>query len=122
MREIHEVRIEEAARPAVYSLHERGSNQLVIPPSGMAVRAAVEPASIVLAIRQAIRSIDKNQPMWRAERLEDVFAHQLTTPTQRTALMSAFALLGCCWRQSDYMECSRTQSRSASAKSVCAWH
>jgi len=93
VREIHEVGMEEAARPAVYSLHEQGSNQLMIPPSGIAVRTAVEPASIVSAIRQAIWSIDKNQPMWRVQTLEDVFAHQLTTPTQSTALMGAFALL-----------------------------
>jgi len=36
----------------------------MIPPGGITVRAAVEPASIVSAIREAIWSIDKNQPMW----------------------------------------------------------
>jgi predicted permease len=93
VKEVHEVAMEEAARPAVYSLHEQGSDQLMIPPSGIAVRTAVEPASIVSAIRQAIWSVDKNQPMWRVQSLEDVFARQLTTPTQSTALMGAFALL-----------------------------
>src|SRR5260370_4043207 len=38
-------------------------------------------------------SIDKNQPMWRVQTLEDAVARQLTTPTQSTALMGAFALL-----------------------------
>jgi ABC-type antimicrobial peptide transport system permease subunit len=47
----------------------------------------------VSAVRQAIWSIDKNQPIWHVETLEDVFARQLTTPTQSTALMGAFALL-----------------------------
>ena len=93
VKEIHEVGMEEAARPAVYSLHDQGSSQLMIPPGGIAVRTAVEPASIVPAIRQAIWSIDKNQPMWRVRTLEDIFARQLTTPTQSTALMGAFALL-----------------------------
>jgi predicted permease len=93
VKEIHEVGMEEAARPAVYSLHDQGSNQLMIPPGGVAVRTAVEPASIVSAVRQAIWSIDKNQPMWRVQTLEDIFARQLTTPTQSTALMGAFALL-----------------------------
>jgi ABC-type antimicrobial peptide transport system permease subunit len=93
VKEVHEVGMEEAARPAVYSLHEQGSDQLMIPPGGIAVRTAVEPASIVPAIRQALLSIDKNQPMWRVQTLEDIFAHQLTTPTQSTALMGAFALL-----------------------------
>jgi putative ABC transport system permease protein len=93
VKEIHEVGMEEAARPAVYGLHEQNSDQLMIPPGGIAVRTAVEPASIVPAVRQAIWSIDKNQPMWRVQTLEDTFARQLTTPTQSTALMGAFALL-----------------------------
>jgi putative ABC transport system permease protein len=81
VKEIHEVGMEEAERPAVYSLHEQGSDQLMLPPSGIAVRTAVEPASIVPAIRQALWSIDKNQPMWRVQSLEDMFARQLSTPT-----------------------------------------
>ena len=93
VKEIHEVGMEEAARSAVYLLHGQGNNQLMIPPGGIAVRTAVEPASIVSAIRQAIWSIDKNQPMWRVQTLEDLFARQLTTPTESTALMGAFALL-----------------------------
>jgi putative ABC transport system permease protein len=93
VKEIHEVGMEEAAEPAVYSLHEQGSDQLMIPPGRIAVRTAVEPASIVSAIRQAIWSVDKNQPIWRVRTFEDIFARQLTTPTQSTALMGAFALL-----------------------------
>jgi putative ABC transport system permease protein len=93
VKEINEVGMEEVARPVVYSLHEQGSDQLMIPPRGIAIRTAVEPASIVPAIRQAIWSIDKNQPIWRVQTLEDMFAQQLTTPTQSTALMAAFALL-----------------------------
>src|SRR5262249_1768612 len=91
--EIHEVGMGDKARPAVYSLHEQGSSQLMIPPSGIAVRTAVEPASIISAVREAIWSIDRNQPIWRVQTIEDTFARQLTTPTQSTALMGAFALL-----------------------------
>jgi len=93
VKEVHEVGMEEAPRPAVYSLHEQGSDQLMIPPSGIAVRTAVEPASLVPAIREAIWSVDKNQPLWRVQTLADLFGRQLTTPTQSTALMGAFALL-----------------------------
>jgi putative ABC transport system permease protein len=76
-----------------YSLHEQGSDQLMIPPGGIVVRTAVEPESIVSAIRQAIWSIDKNQPIWRVQTLEDIFARQLSTPAQSTALIGAFAVL-----------------------------
>ena len=57
------------------------------------VRTAVEPASIVSAVRQAIWSVDKNQPVWRVQTLEEIVDRQLSTPSQSTTLLSAFALL-----------------------------
>ena len=62
-------------------------------PSGIVVRTAVEPASIVSAVRQAIWSVDKNQPIWRVRTLEQIVDRQLSTPAQSTTLLSAFALL-----------------------------
>ena len=53
----------------------------------------MDPASIVSTIRGAMWYIDKNQPMWRVQTLEDKFDRALATPTESTALMGAFALL-----------------------------
>jgi putative ABC transport system permease protein len=93
VREIHEVGMDDIAKPAVYALHDHNSDQVMIPPGGIAVRTSVEAASIVPAIREAIWSVDKNQPIWRVRTLDDIFARQLARPTQSTALMGAFALL-----------------------------
>jgi len=57
------------------------------------VRTAVEPASIVTAVRQAVWSVDRNQPIWRVQTLEQIVDRQLSTPTQSTTLLTAFALL-----------------------------
>ena len=57
------------------------------------VRTSVEPASIVSAVRQAIWSVDKNQPVTRVQTVEEIVARQLSAPSQNTALLSAFALL-----------------------------
>ena len=92
VKEIREVGMEEALRPAVYKLHEQ-ADQIGSDPSGIVVRTSVEPASIVSAVRQAIWSVDKNQPIWRVQTLEEIVGRQLSTPTQSTTLMSAFALL-----------------------------
>ena len=83
----------EEVRPAVYRLHEQTRPMGRSQPSGIVVRTAVEPASIVPAVRQAIWSVDKNQPIWRVETLEEIVDRQLSTPTQSTALLGAFALL-----------------------------
>jgi len=82
----------EALRPAVYRLHDQ-TDQVGSLPSGIVVRTTVESASIFSAVRQAIWSVDKHQPIWRVQTLEEIVARQLSTPAQSTTLMSAFALL-----------------------------
>ena len=92
MKPIREAGVLEDMKPAVYRLHEHcdqiGSLQL-----GIVVRTAVEPASIISAVRQAIWSLDKNQPLARIQTMEEIVDRQLSTPSQSTALLSAFALL-----------------------------
>jgi putative ABC transport system permease protein len=93
VKEVREVGMAEALRPAVYCLHEQANDQLMIPASGIVVRTTVEPESIVSAVRQAIWSVDKNQPIWRIQTLEEIVDRQLSTSSQSATLMSAFALL-----------------------------
>jgi len=92
VKEIREVGMEEELRPAVYRLHEQ-ADQVMGEPSGIVVRTSIEPMSIVSALRQAIWSVDKNQPVARVQTIEDIMARQLSVPSQSTALLSAFALL-----------------------------
>jgi predicted permease len=92
VKEIREVGIEEELRPAVYRLLEH-ADQVGSEPSGIVVRTSVEPESIVAAVRQAIWSVDKNQPIARVQTVEEIVARQLATSSQSSGLMSAFALL-----------------------------
>jgi predicted permease len=92
---LREVTIAEEPRPAVYLLHEQ-TDQFGTKgarPSWIVVRTAGDPATVVPALRQAIQSVDRNQPMWRVETLEEIVDRQLSTPRQTTALMGAFAVL-----------------------------
>jgi predicted permease len=92
VKPIREAGVLEDMKPAVYRLHEHcdqiGSLQL-----GIVVRTAVEPASIVPAVRHAIWSLDRNQPLARIQTMDEIVNRQLSTPSQSTALLSAFALL-----------------------------
>ena len=92
VKEIRERGVAEDSRPAIYRVHEQAdqTNDL---PSGIVVRTAVEPASIVSAVRHAVWSVDKNQPLARIRTMEDIVDRQLSTPTQSTALLGAFAVL-----------------------------
>ena len=92
VKEIRDRGVAEELKPAVYRLHEQ-ADQSGDQPSGIVVRTAVEPASIVSAVRQAIWSVDKNQPVARVQTIEEIVDRQLSAPSQNTALLGAFALL-----------------------------
>jgi predicted permease len=92
VKEIRDRGVAEELKPTIYRLHEQ-ADQSVDQPSGIVVRTSVEPASIVAAVRQAIWSADKNQPVARVQTIEEIVARQLSVPSQNTTLLSAFALL-----------------------------
>jgi putative ABC transport system permease protein len=92
VKEIRERGVAEDLKPAVYRLHEQ-SDQTNDQASGIVVRTSVDPARIIPAIRQAIWSVDKNEPISRLQTIEDIVDRQLSGPTQSTALLAAFAVL-----------------------------
>jgi predicted permease len=92
VKDIRERGVAEEVHPAIYRVHEQ-ANQSGAQPSGIVVRTSVDPASIVGAVRQAIWSVDKNQPVARVQTINDIVARQLSVPSQNTTLLSAFALL-----------------------------
>jgi putative ABC transport system permease protein len=92
VKEVREVGMAEELLPTVYKPLEQ-ADQIGAETSGVVIRAAVDPASLVPAIREAIWSIDKEQPIWRVQTFDTILDRQLSTPAQSTALMSAFAVL-----------------------------
>jgi putative ABC transport system permease protein len=92
VKPIRESGVLDEAKPAVYRVYEQ-CDQVGDLRAGIVVRTAVEPASIVSAVRQAVWSVDKNQPVARIQTMEEIVDRQLSTPTQSTALLAAFAVL-----------------------------
>ena len=92
VKQIRESGVLDEAKPAVYRVHEQ-CDEMDDLNAGIVVRTAVEPASIVSAVRQAIWSLDKNQPLARIQTMEEIVDGQLSTPTHSTALLGAFAVL-----------------------------
>jgi ABC-type antimicrobial peptide transport system permease subunit len=92
VKRIPENGVLEEAKPAVYRVYEQ-CDQIGDTNAGIVIRTAVEPASIVPAVRQAIWSLDRNQPIARIQTLEDIVDRQLSTSSQSTTLLGAFALL-----------------------------
>ena len=83
----------EEAKPAIYRVFEQCDQVDERLSAGIVVRTALEPESIISSARQATWSIDRNQPLARIQTMEEIVDRQLSTPSQSTALLSAFALL-----------------------------
>ena len=92
VRSIPESGVLEEPKPAVYRVYEQ-CDQIGGLDAGIVVRTAVDPSSIVPAVRRAIWSLDQNQPLARMRTMEAIVARQLSTPSQSTTLLGAFALL-----------------------------
>ena len=92
VKQIRESGVLEEARPAVYRVREQ-CDQIDDLSAGIVVRTAVEPTSMISSVRRAIWSLDKNQPLARIRTMEAIIDRELSTPSQSTALLAAFALL-----------------------------
>jgi putative ABC transport system permease protein len=92
VKPIRESGVLNEARPAVYRVHEQ-CDQIGDLAAGIIVRTAATPESIVSAVREAIWSLDRNQPIARVRTLDQIIDGQLSTSSQSTVLLGAFALL-----------------------------
>ncbi len=92
VKQIPESGVLDEAKPAVYRVNEQ-CDQIGDLNAGIVVRTAVEPASIISAVRNGIWSLDKNQPIARIQTMEEIVDRQLSTPSESTSLLGAFALL-----------------------------
>ncbi len=92
VKAIREAGVLEEMKPVVYRLPEH-CDQVGTLDTGIVVRTALAPSSIVPAVRHAIWSLDKSQAIARVQTMDAIVDSQLSTPTQSTALLSAFAVL-----------------------------
>jgi putative ABC transport system permease protein len=92
LKAIPESGVLDEAKPAVYRVHEQ-CDQIGDLNAGIVVRTIVDPASIVSAVRQAIWSLDKTQPVARIQTMDEIIDRQLSTSSQSATLLGAFALL-----------------------------
>ncbi len=79
-------------KPAVYRVYEQ-CDQIGDLNAGIVIRTAVEPTSIVSAVRDAVWSIDKDQPLARIRSMDAIVDRELSTSSQSTVLLGAFAAL-----------------------------
>jgi putative ABC transport system permease protein len=60
----------------------------------LVARASVEPMSLVPAVRRAVLAVDKEQPIARAQTLDERISESLAKPRLNTFMLTLFASLG----------------------------
>ena len=92
VKEIRERGITLATKPAIYMPLAQSQGYWPVP-SDLAIRTAVEPASIAGSVRQAVWSVDRDQPISELRTMEELVGEVLQREQQQTALLIAFAVL-----------------------------
>ena len=87
-----DVSVTQQPEPTVYLPWAQNNNSGV--PVAFVIRTAVDPASLLPAVREALRGIDASLPLRRAQPLE-VFVRESTAPERfRTMVLGIIAALG----------------------------
>src|SRR5262245_37726041 len=90
VKEIRERGIEATLKPAMYMPHAQSAGEWPIP-AELAVRTATDPEAITTAVRQAVWSVDKDQPVSRMRTMEAIADQELENRSQSMVLLGALA-------------------------------
>jgi predicted permease len=90
VKEVRERGIDIDLKPAMY-IPLAQSARAWPTPDALAIRTSVDPVSIAGAVRQAIWSVDKDQPISRLRTMEDIAGEELANRRQSMTLLAIFA-------------------------------
>jgi putative ABC transport system permease protein len=92
VREIRERGVAAELQPVVYFVNEQ-ADQNWTSPGGLLIRTSGNPTAVVPGVREAVWSLDANEPFVRIQTLDHIIANQLFEPAQDSVLLAAFATL-----------------------------
>ncbi|HEY1339660.1 MAG TPA: ABC transporter permease [Bryobacteraceae bacterium] len=96
--DVHAMGLDQPARPEMfYPVAQAGGNWMW--PRDLAVRTRGNPVQVAAAIRQAVWSVDKDQPVSKVETMDEILGDETIERRTQTALLGGFAglalLLAC---------------------------
>jgi putative ABC transport system permease protein len=90
LEDVRQYQLASATTPQVYLPYGHSD---AWPPSEIVVRSALPPASVIDAIRAAVRGLDRNQPVTSVYSMRDVVQQSVARPRFNALLVGAFAVL-----------------------------
>jgi len=87
--DVHHYTLTQSSIPQVYIPFAQRPTREV----NFVIKASVPPLSLVEAVREAIKTVDPNQPLLGVQAAETMISDSISTPRFRTLLMSGFGLI-----------------------------
>ena len=90
--DVHQMRLNEPPRQEMYFPHWQAQDNWMVP-RDLAIRTSGDPLSLASAVRQAVWSIDRDQPVSGVMTLDDLLDQEVAQRRVQAALLGGFAAL-----------------------------
>ncbi len=85
--QVHHYGLEKQPEPTIYAPFEQAPNQAM----ALAVRTTMDTATVVKAVKEAVWSVDRGQPVFQIRSMDEYLSLADTAPRISTTLMAVFA-------------------------------
>jgi len=85
--QVHHYGLEKQPEPTIYAPYEQMPNKAM----ALAVRTTMDTQAVVKAVKQAVWSVDRGQPVFQIRSMDDYLSLAATAPRISTALLAVFA-------------------------------
>jgi putative ABC transport system permease protein len=85
--QVHHYGLEKQPEPTIYAPYEQMTNKAM----ALAVRTTMDTAAVVKAVKQAVWSVDRGQPVFQIRSMDEYMALADTAPRMSTLLLGVFA-------------------------------
>lgn len=90
VKNVKQAELQAAARPQLYRTYKQ---VMFYPPCDLAIRTSVDPLTLAAAVREAIHSVDRDQPVANIRTMEQVFASSIADERFNMLLLACYAAL-----------------------------
>ncbi len=87
--DMHLVSLRQPPKPQIYMPHQ----QFAVPSMSLFIRSQVDPESVAAAVRNAVKNIDKDVPVYRVRTLADYTSKSIAQPRLNAMLVGLFAVI-----------------------------
>jgi putative ABC transport system permease protein len=85
--QVHHYGLEKQPEPTIYASYEQMTNKAM----ALAVRTSMDTQAVVKAVKQAVWSVDRGQPVFQIRSMDDYLSLANTAPRMSTVLLLVFA-------------------------------